>query len=66
MTSWGLLYDIKTQHVGADFFHSAMPEQAGLTGRQFPLIFLANIRTFIKYGWQHIEFDNTALKRKEK
>ena len=24
----------------------------------------ANIRTFIKYGWPHIEFDNTALKKK--
>ena len=26
----------------------------------------ANIRTFIKYGWEHIDFDNTVLKRKEK
>ena len=24
----------------------------------------ANIRNFIKYGWEHIKFDNDALKRK--
>jgi len=25
----------------------------------------ANIRTFIKHGWQHITFDNTALELKK-
>ncbi|MBT8118412.1 MAG: HopJ type III effector protein [Gammaproteobacteria bacterium] len=25
----------------------------------------ANIRTFMKYGWEHVSFDTEALKRKE-